>query len=222
MYSLQGLSQDFSKGGHTLSNKGYSPQFSPPECCRSFAQRHTNRGSQAPQSVIFMKKEVSSCKMSNVIFEINVINITWKHYFIKKKLDGQHLSLVCELCILQLLRIKDTMTSLWVVVMVHSPLACSCSSKDRRIRPIFPSLRASRNFMKHFSFIFLFVQQVCSERSFLVFSHFVWLCNNRWERDWAGGSKYSFGWREREYTLNKVQSFLFKTLWVWTLIEYSK
>ena len=83
MYSLQGLSQDFSKGGHTLSNKGYSPQFSPPECCRSFAQRHTNRGSQAPQSVIFMKKEVSSCKMSNVIFEINVINITWKHFLLK-------------------------------------------------------------------------------------------------------------------------------------------
>ena len=135
MYSLQGLSQDFSKGGHTLSNKGYSPQFSPPECCRSFAQRHTNRGSQAPQSVIFMKKEVSSCKMSNVIFEINVINITWKHYFIKNKLDGQHLSLVCELCILQLLSIKDTMTSLWVVVMVHSPLACSCSSKDQTTPP---------------------------------------------------------------------------------------
>ena len=117
------------------------------------------------------------------------------------------ITLVCELCILQLLSIKDTMTSLWVVVMVHSPLACSCSSKDRRIRPIFPSLRASRNFFGAFFFhffIFLFVQQVCSERSFLVFSHFVWLCNNRWERDWTRGSKYSFGWREREYTLNKV------------------
>ena len=66
------------------------------------------------------------------------------------------ITLVCELCILQLLSIKDTMTSLWVVVMVHSPLACSCSSKDGRIRPIFPSLRASRNFMEHFSFIFSF------------------------------------------------------------------